>query len=143
MAPRAKNGRFIKKGEAKRREVASKNANLRNNKVRKLKEQRAQKQRNEKQREELAHLGRDIWDREALANNMWCEDCENPLSLRFQEKVTYIGLAAIMHVRCHKCNKLHKVSTSKKVLSGNGKTLFAVNCKAAASKHVFHLFCKA
>lgn len=135
MAPRAKNGRFIKKGEEERRIKCSKIILDMNDRVRKRKSRQAQKELNDKQKARLALDGQDIIERGTLGEKMWCKDCDVALSFRHEEKVSYCGLAAILHIRCYKCNKLYKIATSKKVLSGDGKTLFAVNCKAAASKY--------
>ena len=76
--------------------------------------------------------GRRIVEPAVLAEQMWCNACQLPLSFRTAEKEIRHGLSSTFKVRCHKCTLLHSVKTSKE--HTNPITLNPVrdvNCKAA------------
>ncbi|KAK3916419.1 Cysteine--tRNA ligase [Frankliniella fusca] len=128
--PRAKNGRF-----AKAQNVA---------KVEKLVERTAERKKKrsiakaakllmaEDEPTMLVAVGRRVVELDTLAKELWCSDCNIPLSLRNLEKEQQMGLASIMTVRCGECLAEYAVHTSKKVPNLNGgKDLYSSNCKAA------------
>ncbi|XP_043274415.1 LOW QUALITY PROTEIN: uncharacterized protein [Venturia canescens] len=71
----------------------------------------ANSNRADKVKQSLAK-GRRIFDVERLAHEMWCPACDIPLSLRFIEKESLIGLASIMTIKCYECEMAYKVKTS-------------------------------
>jgi hypothetical protein len=91
-------------------------------------------------REELAPViveaGRRVVDLQLFAKQMWCEDCDSALSLRFLEEERKFGLASKFTVRCHQCLLQKEVFTSALAPSEDGRPLYAVNCKAAVGKLV-------
>jgi len=118
MVARAKNGRFAKKSEVKRRETVSK----------------VQKKKTEES-EPVVEAGRRIMDLTILANDMWCRICNYPLHFKFLEKEVRRGLASIFHFRCPKCLEVTQVCSSKLGRTAeNGYPVYSVNCKAALSK---------
>ena len=131
--PRAKSGRFVKKSELERvKKVASQAKVL----VKCAQEKKAARQA---EREPVHNIGRRVVDLAVLANNMWCADCEIPLSFRWIEKEVQRGLASIFHVRCGTCLKVICVptSTSFKLPDNTGYPLYSVNCKAAAGTFTY------
>lgn len=126
MAPRKKNGQFVKKSEAIRRIQARELISKINLKKTKKLEQKVKINVN--------NTGRRIVDTALLGKSMWCRGCEIPLSFSNVEKETQRGLASIFNIRCSKCSSIIEVASSETVQTGSGSTLFAVNCKAAAGK---------
>lgn len=87
--------------------------------------------------------GRRIIDIMLFARNMWCTDCNIPLSLRNLVKEKQFGIASRFYVRCSQCLKEIAVDSSASVpdVSKQGRSLFAVNCKAALGMFTFSSFC--
>ncbi|XP_034241219.1 uncharacterized protein LOC117645265 [Thrips palmi] len=76
--------------------------------------------------------GRRIVDLKTLATNMWCDNCNDSLSLRHLQSEESRGLASIFTVRCHRCLALAQVISDKPTRSPkSGRLVFSVNCKAA------------
>ncbi|KAJ1526412.1 hypothetical protein ONE63_009546 [Megalurothrips usitatus] len=77
-------------------------------------------------------VGRRVVDLAMLTSNLWCTNCDASLSLKFLEEKQY-GLASEFSVRCPTCLDLKKFFSSKTVPcpSGDGRSLYSVNCKAA------------
>lgn len=61
--------------------------------------------------------GRRVIDVELLAENLWCTECDIPLSLRFVMSEKRAGLASILNVQCKNCCAIYHVFTSKKTES--------------------------
>ncbi|KAE8737620.1 hypothetical protein FOCC_FOCC016916, partial [Frankliniella occidentalis] len=80
----------------------------------------------------MREAGRRIVDLAVFTRDLWCQDCDVPMSLRFAEKERSIGLASKFQVRCHICLLDKEVSTSELAPhSTQERPLYAVNCKAA------------
>ncbi|KAK3931057.1 Ribonuclease T, partial [Frankliniella fusca] len=79
-------------------------------------------------------FGRRIVKLQLLGEALWCDPCDQALSLRYLEEEERHGLASIFIVRCHNCLAVYKISTDSKVpsLHDSGRSLYAVNLKAAA-----------
>ncbi|KAJ1526560.1 hypothetical protein ONE63_008147 [Megalurothrips usitatus] len=78
-------------------------------------------------------VGHRVVDLAMLTSNLWCTNCDAALSLKFLEEEKQYGLASEFSVRCPTCLDLKKLFTSKTVPcpSGDGRSLYSVNCKAA------------
>lgn len=64
--------------------------------------------------EEIKPLeGRRIVDLMELGKRLWCSTCREALSLSYLEKEYRRGLGSLLLIRCHKCNVLNEVNTSK------------------------------
>lgn len=57
--------------------------------------------------------GRRIVELLRLGEELWCKECDIPLSLRNVEKECHIGLASELHIRCTGCVSVKKVLTGK------------------------------
>ncbi|XP_043485333.1 uncharacterized protein LOC122513125 [Leptopilina heterotoma] len=57
--------------------------------------------------------GRRIVDLMELGKRLWCSTCREVLSLSYLEKEYRRGLGSLLLIRCHKCNVLNEVNTSK------------------------------
>ncbi|KAK3925215.1 Sensor protein NarQ-like protein [Frankliniella fusca] len=81
----------------------------------------------------IAESGRRVIDLQLFARQMWCEECDVPLSLRFLEEERRIGLASKFFVRCHQCLARKEVLSSALAprTTEDGRALYAINCKAA------------
>ncbi|XP_052130103.1 uncharacterized protein LOC127751098 [Frankliniella occidentalis] len=68
-----------------------------------------------------------------LGESLWCDFCDDALSLRFQENEQRNGLASVFHVRCHRCMKVVKIHTDDKgpVLADGKSPLYSINLQAA------------
>jgi len=75
-----------------------------------------------------------------LARDLWCRECNKPLSLRNFESETQHGLAFDMLVRCLSCQKLVRVLTDKPSSTSWKKPLtFDVNRKLAMGELTYWL----
>ena len=68
-----------------------------------------------------------------LAKNLWCQKCDNMISLRDFECETQYGLVFDMLLRCRTCKKLVQVYTDKPSIPSNRalSVTFDVNRKLA------------
>jgi RNase P subunit RPR2 len=62
---------------------------------------------------DFTHVGRRVVELGFLAEELWCNQCNVPLSLRNTEAELTKGLASVLDIRCLRCNVLKKVSTGK------------------------------
>lgn len=117
---------FMKKGERERREKVAEACRKRNFKT------RARKTGDVVHLESVV-VGRRILKLANLASFMWCDVCDDAISLRFMEKENQFGLASHFNIRCHRCLKVIDVPTDDKVPdpSGEGRAIYSINCKAA------------
>lgn len=103
------------------------------------KRKRAIKKRKEREQEDpgrIVNSGRRILALHILAANMWCDDCDVALSLRYLEKEKVFGLTSIFYVRCYQCLDLKKVYSDSPAppVEGSSRPLFSANLKAALGK---------
>lgn len=118
---------FIKKKEKLRREKVSKVNLERHARNRAIKEGNSPV---------LTAVGRRVVDLALLASSLWCDFCDKSLSLKYLVEEHQYGLASKLSVRCDTCLDLKEVFTSATVpdTTGDGYSLYAVNCKAALGK---------
>jgi len=82
----------------------------------------------------LVPVGRRIILLGVFAEQMWCEMCDIPLSLRFMEEEIRPGLSSDLFVRCHQCLSEKTVRTDRDVVDpadASLRPLSAIHCKAA------------
>lgn len=58
--------------------------------------------------------GRRIVDIAKIAEDLWCQYCDGPISLRNLVNEITVGIVNIWSIRCHACRHIIKVETSKK-----------------------------
>jgi hypothetical protein len=122
---------FMKAKERARRENSAKACKQRHDKARALKELR------ESAQPTLAPAGRRVVDLAKLATDLWCDACDRALSLRFLFEERQFGLASKLMIRCGECLGVKEVFTSSTApdVSGDGRSLYSVNMKAALGKY--------
>lgn len=84
-----------------------------------------------------ACCGRRVVKLQFLADSLWCDFCDDSLSLKFVENVERKGLASDFTIRCHRCLLVFRVHSDEKgVLRPDGKpALYPVNLKASLGKY--------
>ncbi|XP_024890202.1 uncharacterized protein LOC112466368 isoform X2 [Temnothorax curvispinosus] len=82
--------------------------------------------------------GRRIVDLAHLAAELWCKECNLPLSLRYATDEFRSGLASIITVKCTKCGNSYKVTTNAEV-PGDAHMYYTVNLKAVMGIGETHL----
>ena len=78
--------------------------------------------------------GRRIVELVYLAEQLWCNKCNLPLSLRYVNDELRSGLASTLTVKCVKCGIDYRISTNK-VLTDSAHT-FSVNLKLAMGMYL-------
>jgi hypothetical protein len=81
---------------------------------------------------------RRVVELDVLAEELWCNFCSEPLSLRNASSPSMSGLAALMQVRCMKCLAVFDVHTCKTKDCSPGRPSFEVNKKAAICEYPSH-----
>ncbi|KAJ8671439.1 hypothetical protein QAD02_002698 [Eretmocerus hayati] len=87
------------------------------NKVEKMQEARrkAKAQRLENMNTDSQEVsGSRLMDLDVLGNELWCEPCDIPLSLKNRTAERKSGLASVFTIRCQLCIRSHLVETQKK-----------------------------
>ncbi|XP_024892943.1 uncharacterized protein LOC112468124 [Temnothorax curvispinosus] len=92
------------------------------------------KKPNEPTTVDCVHAGRRIVELGCLADTLWCNQCDEPLSLRNTESEVLKGLASELDVRCTHCNELNKVATGRSKYSDTLRNRFDVNFKLGIGK---------
>lgn len=125
---------FMKKKEKLRRENVVK-ANIERH-------ARNRAQKSKAREPVLEPVGRRVVDLALLAREMWCNLCDAALSLKYLKDEVQFGLASKFRVHCPTCLDLKEVFTSSVLPAStdDGRSLFAVNCKAALGKQLYYLF---
>ncbi|XP_066598826.1 uncharacterized protein [Prorops nasuta] len=83
--------------------------------------------KNVKKTSEKLYEGRRVVEFDKLAEQLWCNVCNDSLSLRYKLQEKIIGLASIIKIKCHRCNMIMDVTTSSK----SDKFYYDVNKKMA------------
>ncbi|KAK0074947.1 hypothetical protein PV326_012038, partial [Microctonus aethiopoides] len=90
----------------------------------------------EKKKDEKKHCiieGRRIVQLKVLAENLYCKDCKNVLSLKDIQKEKQHGLASVFYVKCSDCQTVTGVHTdSQHFCKDTGKYHYDSNTNAAA-----------
>ncbi|KAK0159463.1 hypothetical protein PV327_011116, partial [Microctonus hyperodae] len=74
--------------------------------------------------------GRRIVDLDKLAEEMWCQECDLPLSFRFCVNEDICEFASVFHIKCSKCGTIHLVRSSTNE-GKSTKSKYHVNFKVA------------
>jgi len=78
----------------------------------------------------VVRVGRRLIHLATFATGMWCNQCNDALSMRFVEDEVIRGLGSIFTVRCHRCLQLVQVATDSTVKTLQpGPDVFSSNCK--------------
>lgn len=131
MVNRNKKGRFVSQKTAAKVEAGTANLNKINEKRRQLK-----KVKNKEDPGKQVACGRRILSLHVFARNMWCKDCDIPLSLIYLEEEKLFGLTPVFYIRCYKCLGLKEVHGDSKAPPAEGcsRSLYSANMKAALGK---------
>lgn len=81
---------------------------------------------------------RRVVELQLLAKELWCKNCDNPLSLRHVIEENCMGLASILKMKCFKCQLYFDVHTNKPHDSYN--RLYDVNYKLSIGKWLLLFF---
>ncbi|KAJ8666657.1 hypothetical protein QAD02_008319 [Eretmocerus hayati] len=73
--------------------------------------------------------GRRLIDLRQVAKDLWCQECNQTLSLRNLENETFTGIVSKWHIRCQSCNHVIVVDSSKK----SNKPYYDTNLKLATA----------
>ncbi|XP_066593603.1 uncharacterized protein [Prorops nasuta] len=84
-------------------------------------------ERKSKKTSEKLYEGRRVVEFDKLAEQLWCNVCNDSLSLRYKLQEKIIGLASIIKIKYHRCNMIMDVTTSSK----SDKFYYDVNKKMA------------
>lgn len=93
--------------------------------------------------EEIKPLeGRRIVDLMELGKRLWCSTCREALSLSYLEKEYRRGLGSLLLIRCHKCNVLNEVNTSKlhEINSERRTSRYDVNTDVTLCTYIYFTF---
>lgn len=75
-----------------------------------------------------ANQNRRIVDLNTFGSDMFCHECQIPLSILDRTEETKFGLASVFTVPCAKCHTPYRVRTDKRMSTSNG---FALNSVVA------------
>lgn len=79
--------------------------------------------------------GRELIHTGTFTDQMWCNGCDIPLSLKYAVGKMQKGISNVYEVKCYKCEKVKNVYTDKRFdAKNNGGYLFASNVKLAMGK---------